>query len=301
MHQRFAHWGVFILLSLTWGSSFILMKIGLESFTSYQVASLRLVAAGIALLPFLPKALRQTPVSKLPVILLSGVLGNGIPAFLFCLAETEIDSSLAGILNALTPLMALLSGIILFKSPFKKAQLTGIFVGLLGVIFLFTSKGINTNGHWYYALLVILATVSYGVNISLVHHQLKGFSSLQLGSIAMFFCAICTFPILWFSNFFPQFSQPNAPWRSLSAGIVLGVMGTGIAAVLFFLLIKRAGSMMASMVAYALPLVAVGWGLLAHEPISWVQILCMGIILLGVYLVNRASKVAAAKIPEPAR
>lgn len=301
MHQRFAQWGVFILLSLTWGSSFILMKIGLESFTSYQVASLRLVAAGIALLPFLPKALRQTPANKLPVILLSGILGNGIPAFLFCLAETEIDSSLAGILNALTPLMALVSGIILFKSPFKKAQLTGIFVGLLGVVFLFTSKGINTNGHWYYALLVILATVSYGVNISLVHHQLKGLSSLQLGSIAMFFCAICTFPILWFSNFFPQFSQPNAPWRSLSAGIVLGVMGTGIAAVLFFLLIKRAGSMMASMVAYALPLVAVGWGLLAHESISWVQILSMGIILLGVYLVNRASRVPAAKIPEPAR
>lgn len=301
MQQRFAQWGVFILLSLTWGSSFILMKIGLESFTSYQVASLRLVAAGIALLPFLPKALRQTPVNKLPVILLSAILGNGIPAFLFCLAETEIDSSLAGILNALTPLMALLSGIILFKSPFKKAQLTGIFIGLLGVILLFTAKGINTNGHWYYAFLVILATISYGVNISLVHHQLKGFSSLQLGSIAMFFCAVCTFPILWFSNFFPQFTQPNAPWRSLSAGIVLGVMGTGIAAVLFFLLIKRAGSMMASMVAYALPLVAVGWGLVAHESITWVQILCMGIILLGVYLVNRASRVPAAKVREHVR
>lgn len=298
MNQRFAHWGVFILLSLTWGSSFILMKIGLESFTSYQVASLRLVAAGLALLPFLPKALRQTPGKKLPLILLSGVLGNGIPAFLFCLAETEIDSSLAGILNALVPLMALLSGIIIFKSPFKKAQLTGIFVGLAGVVLLFTSKGISTNEHWYYAFLVILATISYGINISLVHNTLKGFSSLQLGSIAMFFCAILTFPILWFSNFFPQFTQPNAPWRSLSAGLVLGVMGTGIAAVLFFLLIKRAGSVLASMVAYALPLVAVGWGLLAHEPITWVQVLCMGIILLGVYLVNSANKAPVEKVPE---
>jgi drug/metabolite transporter (DMT)-like permease len=290
MNQRFAHWGVFLLLSLTWGSSFILMKIGLESFTAYQVASLRLTAAGIALFPFFPKAIRQTPVNKLPVIILSGILGNGIPAFLFCLAETEIDSSLAGILNALTPLMALLSGIIIFKSPFKKAQLTGIFVGLLGVVFLFTSKGINTNSHWYYSLLVILATVSYGVNISLVHHKLKGFSSLQLGSIAMFTCTLLTFPILLFSNFFPQFTHPNAPWCSLSAGVVLGVMGTGVAAVLFFLLIKRAGSMLASMVAYALPLVAIGWGLLAKEPITWVQVLCMVIILSGVYLVNRASK-----------
>lgn len=128
MHQRYAHLGVFLLLSLTWGSSFILMKIGLESFTSYQVASLRLVAGGLALLPFLPKALRQIPIKKLPLILLSGLLGNGIPAFLFCLAETEIDSSLAGILNALTPLMALLSGIVIFKSPFRKEQLGGIII-----------------------------------------------------------------------------------------------------------------------------------------------------------------------------
>ncbi|NLR61567.1 DMT family transporter [Chitinophaga polysaccharea] len=295
MHQRFAHWGVFLLLSLTWGSSFILMKIGLEAFTSYQVASLRLVAAGVALLPFLPKALRDTPINKLPVIILSGILGNGIPAFLFCLAETEIDSSLAGILNALTPLMALLSGIIIFGSPLKKEQFTGIFIGLLGVVLLFTSKGISTNSHWYYALLIILATISYGVNISMVHHRLKGFSSLHLGAIAMFFCALVTFPILWFSHFFPQFTQPHAPWRSLSAGLILGVMGTGVAAVLFFLLIKRAGSMMASMVAYALPLVAVGWGLLAHEIITWIQVLCMIIILLGVYLVNRASRPAPGK------
>ncbi|PSL49687.1 drug/metabolite transporter (DMT)-like permease [Chitinophaga niastensis] len=295
MNQRFTHWGVFLLLSLTWGSSFILMKIGLESFTPYQVASLRLVAAGIALFPFFPKAIRQTPPNKIPLIILSGILGNGIPAFLFCLAETEIDSSLAGILNALTPLMALLAGIVLFKSPFKKAQLTGIFVGLLGVVFLFTSKGINTNTHWHYGLLVILATVSYGVNISMVHHKLKDFGSLHLGSIAMFFCAIFTFPVLLFSNFFPPFTQPNAPWRSLSAGVVLGVMGTGVAAVLFFLLIKRAGSMMASMVAYALPLVAIGWGLVAKEPITWVQVLCMGLILFGVYLVNRANKPAVSR------
>lgn len=288
MNHKFAYWGVFLLLSLTWGSSFILMKIGLESFTPWQVASLRLVAAGLALLPFLPKAIRQTPINKLPVIILSGILGNGLPAFLFCLAETEIDSSLAGILNSLTPLMALLTGLIIFKSPIKKAQLAGVGVGLLGVVLLFSSKGINTNGHWYYSLLVVAATVSYGTNISLVHHYLKGFGSLQLGSIAMFFCGLVTFPVLLFSDFFPQFATDHAPWRSLSAGLVLGVMGTGVAAVLFYLLIRRAGSMFASMVTYALPVVAIGWGVLAHETVTWIQVLCMGIILLGVYLVNRA-------------
>ncbi|MFB6455639.1 DMT family transporter [Chitinophaga sp. Hz27] len=290
MNQRIANWGIFLLLSLTWGSSFILMKIGLESFSPYQVASLRLVAAGVALLPFLPKYLRQTPINKLPIIILSGLLGNGIPAFLFCLAETKIDSSLAGILNSLTPLMALLAGFLIYKAPIMKAQLTGVCVGLLGVVLLFMNKGIAANEYWYYGLLVIVATVSYGANISLVHHHLKGYASLQLGSIAMFFCGLFTLPILLFTGFFQQFTTENAPWRSLSAGLVLGVMGTGVAAVLFYLLIRRAGAMFASMVTYALPIVAMGWGFLANEPITWLQILCMFIILFGVFLVNRAKK-----------
>ncbi|RAJ75585.1 drug/metabolite transporter (DMT)-like permease [Chitinophaga dinghuensis] len=288
MNQKIANWGVFLLLSLTWGSSFILMKIGLESFSPYQVASLRLVAAGLALLPFLPKYLKETPIRKLPIIILSGILGNGLPAFLFCLAETKIDSSLAGILNSLTPLMALLTGFLIFHSPIKKAQLTGVGVGLIGVALLFSNKGIATNEYWYYGLLVIAATVSYGANISLVHHHLKGYGSLQLGSIAMFFCGLFTLPILLFTDFFPQFTTDHAPWRSLAAGMVLGVMGTGVAAVLFYLLIRRAGAMFASMVTYALPIVAMGWGLLAHEAINSIQIACMLLILFGVYLVNRA-------------
>ncbi|WP_073081736.1 DMT family transporter [Chitinophaga jiangningensis] len=290
MNQRVVNWSIFLLLSLTWGSSFILMKIGLEAFSPYQVASLRLVAAGVALLPFLPKALKATPIRKLPVIILSGLLGNGIPAFLFCLAETRIDSSLAGILNSLTPLMALITGFLIFKVPVKKEQLTGVCVGLLGVVLLFSSKGVATDKYWYYGLLVIVATVSYGANISLVGHHLKGFGSLQLGSIAMFFCGLFTLPILLYTDFFPQFAGAHAPWRSLGAGLVLGVMGTGVAAVLFYLLIRRAGGMAASMVTYALPIVAMGWGFLAHEPITWMQVACMFIILFGVYLVNKAKK-----------
>ncbi|WP_291914325.1 DMT family transporter [Chitinophaga sp. CB10] len=290
MNQRIVNWGIFLLLSLTWGSSFILMKIGLEAFRPYQVASLRLVAAGLALLPFLPKALKATPIRKLPIIILSGLLGNGIPAFLFCLAETRIDSSLAGILNSLTPLMALVTGFLIFKAPIKKKQLTGVCVGLLGVVLLFSSKGVATDKYWYYGLLVIAATISYGANISLVGHHLQGFGSLQLGSIAMFFCGMFTLPVLLFTDFFPQFAGPAAPWRSLGAGLILGVMGTGVAAVLFYLLIRRAGGMAASMVTYALPIVAMGWGFLANEPITWMQVACMFIILFGVYLVNKAKK-----------
>ncbi|SHM60426.1 DMT family transporter [Chitinophaga sp. CF418] len=289
MNSRAINWSIFLLLSLTWGSSFILMKIGLEALSPYQVASLRLFSAGIALLPFFFKFIRQTPLNKIPVIILSGILGNLLPAYLFCIAETRIDSALAGILNGLVPLMSLLAGFFLFRAPIVRQQLLGIFLGLLGVVLLFVVKGVDT-GYWYYGLWIVLATICYGINIALVHHHLKGYSSLQLGSIALFFCAIFALPILLYTDFFPLLSGPAVPWRSLAASVTLGILGSGIASVLFYILINKAGALFASMVTYALPVVAIGWGLLAGERISFLQVLCLGVILAGVYTVNKAKR-----------
>lgn len=289
MNSRAINWSIFLLLSLTWGSSFILMKIGMEALSPYQVASLRLFSAGIALIPFFVKYIRQTPLNKIPVIILSGILGNLIPAYLFCIAETRIDSALAGILNGLVPLMSLLAGFFLFRAPIVKQQLLGIFIGLLGVVLLFVVKGVDT-GYWYYGLWIVLATICYGVNIAIVHNHLKGYSSLQLGSIALFFCAVFALPVLIFTGFFPLLSGPAVPWRSLAASITLGVFGSGIASVLFYVLINKAGALFASMVTYALPIVAIGWGLLAGEKISFLQVLCLGVILAGVYIVNKAKR-----------
>jgi drug/metabolite transporter (DMT)-like permease len=289
VNSRAINWSIFLLLSLTWGSSFILMKIGMEALSPYQVASLRLFSAGIALIPFFVKYIRQTPLNKIPVIILSGILGNLIPAYLFCIAETRIDSALAGILNGLVPLMSLLAGFFLFRAPIVKKQLLGIFIGLLGVVLLFVVKGVDT-GYWYYGLWIVLATICYGVNIAIVHYHLKGYSSLQLGSIALFFCAIFALPVLIFTGFFPLLSGPEVPWRSLAASITLGVFGSGIASVLFYILINKAGALFASMVTYALPIVAIGWGLLAGERISFLQVLCLDVILAGVYIVNKAKR-----------
>ncbi|ATL46920.1 hypothetical protein COR50_06845 [Chitinophaga caeni] len=288
MSQRLINYLVFLLLSLTWGSSFILMKIGLKSYSSTQVASIRLIAAGITLLPFFIIYIKKTPTAKIPIIILSGLLGNGFPAFLFCLAETRIDSSLAGILNSLTPLFALITGILIFHAPLVKQQLWGICIGLVGVVGLFAVKGISSNNDWHYGLLVVAATICYGLNISLVHHYLKGFSSLQLGSISLFFMAIFSIPVLASSDIVERFQEAPNAWSSLGASALLGIMGTGVASVLFYQLIQRAGGMMASMVTYALPVVAIGWGALAGEIVSPGQILCMLIILAGVYLANRS-------------
>ncbi len=287
MDQRLLNWGIFLLLCLTWGSSFILMKLGLESFSPYQVASLRLISAGLILLPFFFKFIRQTPRAKVPVIILSGLLGNGIPAFLFCIAETKIDSSLAGMLNSFTPVFALLFSLLLFRTQVGKRQLAGLAIGFVGVICLFLAKGIQTNAYWYYGFFVILATACYGLNIAIVHHYLKGYTSLQLVSISLFFMALFSLPVLLFSNFREVMAGGGRPWVSLGAAMVLGIMGTGMASLLFYKLIRSAGAIFASMVTYGLPVVAIGWGLLAGEQVNAWQVLCLLVIMGGVYLVNR--------------
>jgi drug/metabolite transporter (DMT)-like permease len=262
------------------------MKLGMEGLTPYQVASLRLFSAGITLLPFFVKAIRQIPRNKIPVIILSGILGNLIPAYLFCIAETHVDSALAGMLNALVPLMALLAAFFIFKVPILKNQLLGICIGLLGVIMLLAAQGVSTD-YWYYGLWIVLATVCYGLNISLVHNYLKGFSSVQLSAVALFFCAMFSLPVLIFSGFFSLAAGPSAPWTSIAAAATLGIMGSGIATVLFYNLINKAGAMFASMVTYVLPVVAIGWGIFYGEHITLFQVGCMVVILVGVYLVNR--------------
>lgn len=262
------------------------MKVGMEALTPFQVASIRLLSAGISLLPFFFQYIRTTPLRKVPVVLLSGILGNGIPAYLFCIAESRIDSSLAGILNALTPLMALVAAFLLFKVPVKRQQLFGICIGLAGVVMLFLEKGFGDNAYWYYGCWIIVATACYGINIALVHHYLKGYTSLQLGSIALFGVGGMAAAVL-FSGDLTAFRGAHFPWASVAAACTLGVVGSGIASVLFYLLIQRAGSLFASMVTYAIPIVAIGWGMAAGETITFLQVACLGTILAGVYLVNR--------------
>lgn len=287
MDNRWMNWGIFLLLSLTWGSSFILMKLGLEAFTPYQVASIRMISGGLAMLPFFFRYIRETPKGKIPIIILSGLLGNGIPAYLFCIAETKIDSSLAGMLNSFTPVFALLFGLVIFRATVTKRQLGGLAIGFVGVICLFLAKGIDTNAYWYYGFFVVVATACYGLNIVLVHHYLKGFASLQLVAISLFFMMLFASPVLLLSNFHTVFNGDSTAWVSLGASMALGILGTSVASILFYQLIRSAGAIFASMVTYGLPIVAIGWGLAAGELVNMLQVLCLVLIMGGVYMVNR--------------
>lgn len=289
MQGKWTNWLVFALLSIVWGSSFMLMKEGLKAFTPYQVASLRMLSAGVILLPFAYKALKIVPIEKMGLIILSGILGNFIPAYLFCIAETQIDSSLAGILNSLTPMFTIIVGVLFFNVKTSMVKVIGMIIGFIGLSFLLAAGKDVSLHNLSFAGLVLLATLFYGINVNIVGRYMQQLGSLNVVSIAFAFLIIPSACVLYFTGYFNNnFSDPLVI-RSLMASSILGIVGTSIATILFYFLVKRAGIVFGSLVTYGIPVIAVAWGLLDGESLSLMQIGCLGIILLGVLIVNRGN------------
>ena len=291
--NRFYNWGLFLLLSLIWGSSFILMKRGMYTATgeptlsAYQVAALRMLSAGLALLPFALRNFRNVPREKIRYILLSGLLGSFFPAFLFCIAETKIDSSLAGFLNALTPIFTIVVGLLFFKASLQKNKVTGVAIAFIGMVVLFLANKTLNFQYLSYAGFALVATILYGFNVNIAHSHLKAIPSTTIAGIA--FAALIP-PSLLVLIFTGYFSMPLSAvdfWTSTGSATLLGVMGTAVATILFYMLLKKAGAIFASMVTYGIPFIALGWGLLAGEQIQPLQVAGLGIILIGVWMANK--------------
>lgn len=289
MRDRLINWGIFIALSIIWGSSFILMKEGMHALSAYQVASIRILSAGLVLTPFALKALKQVPRNKWLLVILSGLLGNFFPAYLFCIAETEIDSSLAGILNALTPMFTILVGISFFQLKANNTKILGVIIGFVGLCLLMLSGKEVSFNNLSYAGLVLLATLFYGINVNMVGRYMKEVGSLNIASLAFVFLIIPSSIILYITGYLDMALLDNTVIKATGASFILGVLGTAFASIIFYMLVKRAGTLFASMVTYGIPFIAVFWGLLDGEQITLLQVGCLGVILCGVYLVNKKS------------
>ena len=290
MRDSWFSWLLFVILCLIWGSSFYLMKVGMDKLSAYQVASLRMLTAGLVLLPFVKKAWQSIPRNRVGLVMGSGLLGSFFPAYLFCLAETKIDSAMAGILNALTPLFTLLVGILFFQLKARKIQIIGTCIGFLGLVLLITTGNEVRLSNLSYSFLVMAATLMYGFNVNMVGRYMRGFRAIDIAALAFVMLIIPSLIILLMTGYGSlSFWQGEYLQSTLAAGI-LGILGTAIASILFYILVKRAGPVFASMVTYGIPIVAIGWGLLRHEYIGDKQVLSLLIILAGVYLVNRPEK-----------
>lgn len=288
MQPKLFNWLLFLLLCFIWGSSFILMKEGLKQLTAYEVAAIRMLSAGLVLLPFAVRSFKRMQKKDLGLLVLTGVLGSFIPAILFCVAETQIDSALAGMLNALTPFFVILIGAVFFQSRVAVQKMIGVLVGFSGMLLLFVSqKSGSGNSNVFFAGLIVVATLSYGFNVNMTNRYLKHVGSLDIAAIAFVSLIPASLAVLFYTGFAQHQLTDLAVLQSISAAAVLGIFGTAIASILFYMLLKRAGTLFSTMVTYGIPFVAIGWGLFAGEAIGLLQVAGLGVILTGVYITNR--------------
>ena len=284
--KRWFQFAIMMLLAFVWGSSFILMKMGLKSFTPEQSGALRIVFASLVLLPISLKNLKNIRLKDLRSLLIVGFIGSFFPAFLFMVAEMHINSSMAGMLNSLTPGFTLIVGMLFHKTIFNKAQSLGLSLGLLGAAgLILIGDGFRFGVINNYSFLIVLATVFYAISMNTVKSHLSHLNGIQVTSLSFFFIGPVALVYLLTTNL--QIVTTHAGWPfHLLALATLGIMGTALALLLMNSLIRHSSAVTASSVTYVIPIFAILWGLVDHEQITLLHLLCMALILIGVYLTH---------------
>ena len=276
------------------------MKDSTVALSGAQIAALRIFSAGLVFIPFAIFHFNKIPGKKIPFVILTAVTGNLLPAFCFAIAMTKIDGSLGGILNSLTPICVVVIGIVFFRDKIKSQKIVGVLTGFVGLVLLIITPALLGEksiafSNLSYSLLILLATFLYGFNVNIVGHYLKGINPIHIATVSLAFMTIPTIIVLWQQDFFLLDFSNSLVKNSVVASVGLGIAGSAIATTLFYILVLRSGILFASLVTYGVPFVALMWGFLDGEKITWVEIICMAIILLGVYLANRPDKIISPK------
>jgi drug/metabolite transporter (DMT)-like permease len=268
------------------------MKKGLLLFSNTEVAAIRLIVAGIVLLPFAIKRLKTVSKKEFFYISLSGIIGSGIPAFLFTIAQTHISSTEAAIYNSLSPVFTLLFAMLFFKTKVFRWNIWGVIIGLMGVIFLLLQKNqgdIKMSVKPEYGLLLVLATLMYGFNTNHVKNNLANVDGITITSIAFFVMLIPSIPFLANHTFYQKIHSPMF-FISLFYIVILAVVGTAFALIIWNIFIKTTTAIFASAITYIIPIFALMWGLLDNEKFNLNHAIAILCIFAGIYLVNYKPK-----------
>ncbi|MGZ4157418.1 MAG: DMT family transporter, partial [Bacteroidia bacterium] len=235
MNTKIINWIILVALALTWGSSFILMKRGLDVYPSDEVAALRILIAFLFLSPLIFKHVKKPLLKYWKGFLGMGMLGNFIPAFLFTKAETGISSSLTGMLNSLTPLFTLLLGVLLFKTKTRLVNAIGIMIGFVGAIGLLTvGKSVDMNNNMLFGFYVVLATLCYGLSVNIIKKALNEVNSITATVWAMMFIGpLAGVYLFGFTDFTTRFSTNPMALNSLGYVSILAVFGTALSVIIF--------------------------------------------------------------------
>lgn len=282
-------WILLILLTLIWGSSFILIKRGLDVFDAGEVGALRMFAASLVLTPLAIKHLKSFTLRQYFYLFFVGFVGSFLPSFLFAKAETGLSSAMAGVLNALTPMFVIIVGSIFFSQRIGGRTIAGLLIGFAGTAILMFA---GTDGEMaklnLFGLYIVVATIFYGTNVNIIKYRLHGIKAIPLTSMA--FALILPFSASYLflaSDFVYKVETVPGAWLSVLYVSILGVVGTALAMVLFNKLIQFVSPVFASSVTYLIPIVAVAWGLIDGEVLLMQHYIGMLVILVGVYITNR--------------
>ena len=284
-------WLIFLSLGLTWGCSYFLIKRGLVGYPPVQVACIRVAVAGLAFLPIALRRARSLDGRTLGYLMVVGFVGTGFPALLFSIAQTEVDSSIAGIINSMTPLFTLLLGVLFFGQAFSRIKTAGILVGLSGVVLLILlgQRG-GVSGNLWYGLLIVLATVGYAISTNTIKSHLHSVGPLTISAVSIGAAGVVA--ALWLllgTDFVPRITAntDNLALPAFGYIVLLALVSTVLASVYYFKLIQMTSAVFASTLGYLIPVVALFIGYLDDEVITRYHFLSMLLILVGVWLAGR--------------
>ena len=281
-------WIILVFLSIVWGSSFILIKYCLEYFTPIQVGALRVLISSVAFLPICIIRWKRIDWSYWPFYLIVGLCGSGIPSFLFPLAQQELESSIAGILNSLTPLFTLIIGILFFATKLNKWKTLGVFIGLLGATILTVwGQELSIDSKIIYGLYIVAATLCYGISVNVVKGKVDHINATLLSSLAFSFLIPFAIVMLYVSDATSAVVQTGA-WKGIAYVSILSLVGTFLSSILFYKMVQRTNAVFGSSVTYLIPVVSLMWGVADGESFTIFHVLGMVFILAGVYLSRKS-------------
>ena len=287
MDNNLKKWLYLGLLALVWGSSFILMKKSLLGVSPIQLGALRMIFTSVFLVLIAPRTFRRIKKYHWKYILYTALAGTFFPVFLFAYAMLNIDSSIVSILNSFTPFNTLIIGAMFFGFAFRRIQLLGIIIGLIGTLILIVKGAeMNPNQNYFFAILVVVASVGYALNGNIVKKHLSDLDALSITTGNFILLFLPALVVLISTGFFTSFEGLQVEWNALGYIGILSVFGTGIAKTMYNELVHISSPVFSSSVTYLIPIVAVFWGAFDGERLSALQVFAGAIILLGVYLVN---------------
>jgi len=280
-------WIILIALALIWGSSFILIKKGLDGLNPFQLGSLRIIFCAVFLLIIGFYSLTSIALHHWIYVSLTSLFGTFIPAYLFAIAQTKVSSSICSILNSLTPLNTLILGAIVFGLNFRRNQIFGIIIGLIGtVVLIFNGRAQGVSEDNSYSVFVLIATICYATNVNLIKKYLSDMKPLSITTGNFLVMLVPAIFILYFTDFSAKMNL-QATQHAMFFVMILGIVGTGVANVIFYKLIQISSPIFASSVTYLIPVVAFLWGILDNEMLTPLQFIGAFIILIGVYLSSK--------------